>query len=105
MKKKETPEIISKEDVKKLVESLENAQKEHPEMDKETNVDTDKVKEVIASFEGCTVHTATIIITTAMLLLPAGAILAALDMGKSALKMKAITMLGDLIKEKETTKE
>lgn len=98
MEEKKTVEIISKEDVERLIATLNEAEVAHPEIKSEdVHVDTDKVKEVVASLEGCTVHTVVAVLSTAMILLPTGAVAAVLDMGKSTLKARAFSMLAQML--------
>lgn len=84
--------------MEKLIKTLNEAEVAHPELkSEETAIDTEKIKEVVAGLEGCTVHTVVSLLTTAMLMLPAGAVMAVIDMGKSTLKMKALGMLAKMM--------
>lgn len=96
MEEKKTVEIISEEMVEKVINTLNEAEKKAP-VAEDSNLDMNKVKEVIKSLAGCTPHTIVGIITTSLLLLPAGAIMAVLDMGKQALKAKAMAAIMDMI--------
>lgn len=98
-------EIISKEEIEKVVNTITEAEEQCP-MEGDKNMDLGKVKDVISSFEGCTPHTVVGALTTALLLLPAGAIMAVLDMGKKAFTAKAMSELMGMFKEKaEDSKE
>lgn len=54
----------------------------------DSKIDFTKVKEVLSSLEGCTAHTAVAIISTAFILLPAGAIMATLIWARRLLQPK-----------------
>lgn len=88
-KEKETVEIISSEMVDKVINSFNKFKEKSPEF-KEGEVDTEKVKEVLESFKGCTSHTVAGIIGVAFLLLPLGAIRACLKMGEQVISAKAL---------------
>lgn len=98
MEEKKTVEIISKEDVEKVIKTLNEAE-EKCAVEEDSELDLGKVKEVISGLGGCTPQTVVGICTTAFLLLPAGAIMAVLDMGKQALRAKAIAELMNVIGE------
>ena len=76
-----------------MVETLTQVQEHHAgeEGSNESRIDFDKAKEVLRSFEGISVQTAVAILSTALLLLPLGAIAAVLDMGKSAIRAKTLS--------------
>ena len=69
-------------------------------MQEGSNLDMNKVKEVISSLEGCTAHTVVGILSTAFILLSAGAIMAVMDMGKKAFTSKALGELMGMVKAK-----
>ena len=98
MEEKKTVEIISEEMVEKVINNLNEAEEKAP-VAEDSNLDMNKVKEVIKSLAGCTPHTIVGIITTSLLLLPAGAIMAVLDMGKQALKAKTLSAIIGLMGE------
>lgn len=89
-------EIISAETVDKVINSIKETKEEHPEF-KDGNTDLEKVKEVLGSLKDCTAHTVMGVVTTALLLLPAGAIIACLDMGKQALRVRALSELVEMV--------
>ena len=91
-------EIISKEEIEKVLETLNQAEEKCP-VDNDSNLDLAKVKETISSFEGCTPHTVVGILSTAFLILPASAIMAVLDMGKQALRAKALSEFMKMVGE------
>jgi hypothetical protein len=95
MEEKKPVETILKEDVERLLETLDKTEKTS-EIEEE-GVDIPKVKEFIASLEGCSAHTVVTTLATAMLLLPVGAVMVVLDMGKSTLKARALGMFARLI--------
>lgn len=94
MKEKDKVETISPETVDVVINSIKQAKEEHPEI---KDIDTEKIKEVIESLRGCTVQTVVGVISTAFLLLPAGAIMSCLNMSNSALKVKMATDLRELM--------
>lgn len=98
-KEKKTVEILSKEMVEKVINSINEAEAVAP-VQEGSNLDMNKVKEVISSLEGCTAHTVVGILSTALLLLPAGAIMAVMDMGKKAFTAKALGELMGMVKAK-----
>lgn len=89
-------EIISKEEIEKVINNIEEAEKKFP-VENDSDLDLNKVKEELTNLEGCSVQTAVGILTSAMLLLPAGAIAAVLQMGKQALKAKAFAKFMDIV--------
>lgn len=89
MEEKDKVELISTEDVEKVVATLGEAQNKFTEVE-DSNIDLNKVKELVSNFEGVTVHTAVATLATSFLLLPAGAIMAVMDMGKKAFTAKAL---------------
>ena len=96
MEEKDKVKIISKEMVEEVIDSLNKAEAAAPEK-VDNNLDMNKVKEVISSFEGCTSHTIVGIFCSAFLLLPAGAIIAVVDMGEKVFKVKALKELKDRV--------
>lgn len=96
--KEKKVEIISKEEIEKVVNHINEA-KEECLVEEDSNLDLDKVTEAVTNLEGCSAQTVVGILTTSMLLLPAGAIMAVLTMGKQALRAKALSELMDIVKE------
>lgn len=94
--KEKKTEIISKEEIEKVIENLNQAEEKCP-VEEDSKLDLTKVKETISSFEGCTPQTVVSILSTSFLVLPAGAIMAVLDMGKQALRAKALQELMKLV--------
>lgn len=94
-KEKKTVKTVSKEEIEKVINTLNEAEEKVGTGDK--SLDLAKVKEVISSFEGCTPQTIVGVCTTAFLLLPAGAIMAVIDMGKKAFTAKALGELMGMI--------
>lgn len=92
---KEETEIISKEEIDKVINVLNEAEKESIAEDEKLSIT--KVKEVISDFEGHTTQTIVGILNTAFLLLPVGAIMAVMDMGKKAFLAKFTVELGKSI--------
>ena len=97
-KEKVTVETISKEEIKKVINTITEAEEKVGMSDKK--LDLGKVKEVISNFEGCTPQTVVGALTTALLLLPAGGIMAVIDMSKEALTAKFMSeLIGTIGKE------
>lgn len=90
-KEKVTVETISKEEIKKVINIITEAEEKVGISDKK--LDLGKVKEVISNFEGCTPQTVIGALAPALLLLPAGDIITVIDMGKKAFAAKAISEL------------
>lgn len=92
--KKEEVELITKEQVDHVVETLTKAE-EHAgkEEANESKIDFEKSKEVLRSLEGASIQTVITILSTTLLLLPLGAIATVLDMGKSVSRIKAMSAL------------
>lgn len=97
-KEKKTVKTVSKEEIEKVINTLNEAEEKVGTGDK--SLDLAKVKEVISSFEGCTPQTIVGVCTTAFLLLPAAAIMAVIDMGKEAFTAKALGELMGMIGKK-----
>lgn len=91
MGKKEREEIISKEQIEDINETIDKAAEACSTKEEEQKIDFEKVKDTLRSLEGVNVHTVMSILTTAMLLLPAGAILTVNKMGGQAFKAKAFS--------------
>lgn len=96
--KEKKVEIISKEEIEKVVNCINEA-KEKCLVEEDSNLDLDKVTEAVTNLEGCSAQTVVGILTTSMLLLPAGAIMVVLTMGKQALRAKALSELTDIVKK------
>lgn len=94
-KEKVTVETISKEEIEKVINTITKAGEEVDMNNKE--LDLVKVKEVISNFEGCTPQTVVGALATALLLLPAGGIMAVIKMGKEALAAKAMSELMGMV--------
>lgn len=94
--KEKKVEIISKEEIEKVVYHINEA-KEKCLVEEDSNLDLDKVTEAVTNLEGCSAQTVVGILTTSMLLLPAGAIMVVLTMGKQALRA-ALSELTDIVK-------
>lgn len=90
--KEKEVEIISKEEIEKVVNSINEAKEKCP-VEEDSNLDLDKVTEAVTNLEGCSVQTVMGILVTSMLLLPADAIMEVLTMGKKAFKAKALSEL------------
>lgn len=88
MEEKDKVKLISKEEIEKVINTLNEAEEEIGTGGK--SLDFAKVKEIISSFEGCTPQTIVGVCTTAFLLLPAGAIMAVIDTGKKVFTAKAL---------------
>ena len=101
---KKPVEITSKEEMEKMLNTINEAEKACTE-DPDSKIDFTKVKEVLSSLEGCTAHTVVATISTAFILLYAGAIMATLDIGKEAFAAKALMQLKDMIQSKEDNEE
>lgn len=97
-------EVISKEDIERLLESIDEAHEKH-NIEEATGVDLSKVKEVLSGLEGCSVYTVISLLSTAMLLLPTKGITVVLEMGKDALKTKFITEFAKMMGNTEDSKE
>lgn len=93
MEEKKTGDVklITKEQVDHVVETITKAQKDAGE--KESKIDFEKAKEIIKSFEGTSIHTVTLALSSAFILLPINSIVTALDMGKSVIKVKTLSAL------------
>lgn len=96
--KEKKVEIISKEEIEKAVNRINEA-KEKCLVKEDSNLDLDKVTEAVTNLEGCSAQTVVGILTTSMLLLPAGAIMVVLTMGKQVLRAKALSELMDIVKK------
>lgn len=96
-KKEKEVKIISKEEIEKVVNSI-NETKEKCPVEEDSNLDLDKVTEAVTNLEGCSVQTVMGILTTSMLLLPAGEIRAVLTMGKQTLRAKVLSELMGMVK-------
>lgn len=96
--KEKKVEIISKEEIEKVVNCINEA-KEKCLVEEDSNLDFDKVTEAVTNLEGCSAQTVVGILTTSMLLLPAGAIMVVLTMGKKALRAKTLSELMDIVKK------
>lgn len=96
--KEKKVKIISAEMIDKVINSIEDAKKEHPEL-KQGNIDLEKAKEALKSLKDCTVQTVVGVVSTAFLLLPAGAIMACLDMGKQVFEAKALSEVMKMVEE------
>lgn len=95
MKEKDKVEFISKEEIEKVINTInEVGQKSNVYEDNSTCIN--KVKEGISSLEGCTINTVVGILSTACLLLPAGAIMAVIDMAKKAFTVKAMLEIANM---------
>lgn len=92
--KEKKEEIISKEEIEEVVNHINEAKKKCP-VKEDSNLDLDKVTEVVTNLEGCSVQTVMGILATSMLMLPAGAIMAVLTVGERALRAKALSELMD----------
>lgn len=101
---KKPVEIISKEEMEKALNTINEAEKTCTE-DLDSKIDFTKVKEVLSSLEGCTAHTVVTTISAAFVLLSAGAIMATLDIGKKAFEAKALMQLKDMFQSKEDNEE
>ena len=95
MEEKDKVKFISKEDIEKVINSINEAEK-RTNVSKDNSLDVNKVKEAISSFEGYTAQTIVGIISTACLLLPAGAIMAVIDMAKKAFTTKAMLEMSNM---------
>lgn len=95
--KEKKVEIISKEEIEKVVNCIKA--KEKCLVEEDSNLDLDKVTEAVTNLEGCSAQTVVGILTTSMLLLPAGAIMVVLTMGKQVLRAKALSELMDIVKK------
>lgn len=95
--KEKEVEIISKEEIEKVVNHI-NESKERCPVEEDSNLDLDKVTEAVTNLEGCSAQTVIGILIASMLLLPAGAIMAVLTMGKQALRAKALSELMGMAK-------
>lgn len=89
--KKQVEEIISKEQIESVNETVDKAATVCQEKVGDPKIDYERVKQTLNSFEGMNIHTAIAVITTAMVLLPAGAILSINKMGERAFKAKALS--------------
>ena len=92
MEEKDKVKFISEEDIEKVINSINEAEK-RTNVSKDKSLEVNKVKEAISSFEGYTAQTIVGIISTACLLLPASGILEVIDLAKGAFKTKAILEL------------
>lgn len=96
--KEEKSEIISKEEVERVLKSLNKVEEEHP-ADNDSKLDFARVKETISSFEGCPVQTVVGVSSTTLLLLPSSALAIVLDMGNQILKAKLFSELVESLSE------
>ena len=99
---KESIKIIPKEEFEKALKALDRAEKDCQEEDL-TNINFQEVKEYILTLEGKSTSTVVGIVTTALLLLPTGAVLAVLDNGKKIFSAKAMIDLSKALSQKENS--
>ena len=92
MEEKDKVKFISKEDIEKVINSINEAE-QRTNVSEDKSLDVNKVKEVISSFEGYPTYTVVGILTTALLLLPASNILTVTSMAKKAFTTKAMLEL------------
>lgn len=95
MEEKDKVKLISKEEIEKVINTLNEAEEKIGTGGK--SFDLAKVKEVISSFEGCTPQTIVGVCNTAFLLLPADAIMTVIDTGKKVFTVKALGKLMGMI--------
>lgn len=100
MEKKEKEEIITKEQIEGINETIDKAAGACSTKEEGQKIDFEKVKDTLRSLEGMNVYTVISILTTAMLLLPAGAILAVNKMGQQTFKAKALSELLKMTEDK-----
>lgn len=98
MEEKDKVKFISKEDIEKVINSINKVEK-RTNVSEDKSLEVDKVKEVISSLEGYTAQTIVGIISTACLLLPASGILAVIDLAKATFKTKAMLELVNMFGE------
>lgn len=96
--KEKKVEIISKEEIEKVVKHINEA-KEECLVEEDSNFDLDKVTEAVTNLEGCSAQTVVSILTASMLLLSASAIMVVLTMGKQVLRAKTLSEPMDIVKE------
>lgn len=95
MEEKDKVEFISKEEIEKVINTI-NEVWQKSNVYEDNSIYINKVKEGISSLEGCTITTVVGILSTACLLLPAGAIMAVIDMAKKAFTVKAMIEMANM---------
>ena len=96
MEEKDRVKTISKEMIERVINSFNRAEKEIP-IQEESNLDRNKVKEIISSLEECSPSTVVCILCTACILLPTDAIMEGINLAKKALTVKAMTELVNIL--------
>lgn len=108
-KEKKTTEtartVISEELLNKVVNASKKAVKIGSEQAKELGINNDKVLEVLESLKGETNSTATTLVTTLFLILPAEALETIASMLNKAIQVKLIEKLMEEVVESDEDKE
>lgn len=90
----EKEDLILDEDIQNVIESVAAVDNtDNP------NIDKDKVIEHIKSYKGLNTYTVAAIISTATLLLPAGAIMAVRGAAEKAFSIKALAELSKVLED------
>lgn len=97
MEEKEA-KVISKKEIEKVINVICKAEKEASN-DKDNNIDFEKTKQLINSLEGCNSQTVVAVIIATLTMIPAGCIMAIIDMAKKAFAAKAMAELASQFKK------
>ena len=97
MEEKEA-KVISKKEIEKVINVICKAEKEASN-DKDDNIDFEKFKQLINSLEGCNSPTVVAVIVATLTMIPAGCIMAIIDMAKKAFAAKAMAELASQFKK------
>lgn len=82
--------IISEQDIKKIIETINDIQKEEESAGYKKDVDFGKIKEIVRVFTGCDYSTATIAINALLFALPVSDICSVRVMCEKNIKVKAL---------------
>lgn len=97
MEEKEA-KVISKEEIEKVINVICEVEEEVSD-DKDNNIDFEKSKQLINSLEGCNSKTVVAVIIATLTMIPAGGIMAIINMAKKTFAAKAMEELTSLFKK------
>ena len=96
----ETKEIIAEQQISKALVSLDKTAQEHSEQLDKVSINMPKVKEIVKTFEGCTVGELSTIVTVAELLLPLATLITVHESTKETIKTKMLIALAEKLTNK-----
>lgn len=97
MEEKEA-KVISKEEIEKVINVICEVEEEVSD-DKDNNIDLEKSKQLINSLEGCNSKTVVAVIIATLTMIPAGGIMAIINMAKKTFAARAAAELASLFKK------